>query len=276
MKESNKQFSRVLLTMVLILLPFTTMMAQNVQVQRQRKSATPTQKPVRQRSRDAILRELIDNMVYVEGGTFQMGSTISDYSDEKPVHTVTVLSFYIGKTEVTQEQWQTVMGNNPSEFKDAKRPVERVSWDDCQEFITKLNTLTGKRFRLLTEAEWEFAARGGNQSQGYIYSGSNTIDDVAWYGSNSGSTTHNVGKKAPNELGLYDMSGNVWEWCQDWHDYSYYDNSPQANPTGPSSGAYRVCRGGGWSLGIEYCRAAYRGSDAPTFKGSDLGLRIAQ
>ena len=182
------------------------------------------------------------NMVKVSGGTFQMGATSEQGSyvdsDEQPVHQVTLSDYYIGETEVTQELWQAVMGSNPSKFTGSGLlPVEKVSWDDCQTFITKLNV-----FRLPTEAEWEFAARGGNSSQGYKYSGSNNIDDVAWYTNNSNSKTHEVGTKAPNELGIYDMSGNVWEWCQDWD--GSYSSSAQTNPTGPTSGAERVYRGG--------------------------------
>ena len=191
------------------------------------------------------------------GATSEQGSDA--YSDEKPVHQVTLSDYYIGETEVTQELWQAVMGSNPSSFTGSGLlPVEYVSWDDCQTFITKLNVLTGMQFRLPTEAEWEFAARGGNSSQGYKYSGSNNIDDVAWYGSNSNYNTHEVGTKAPNELGLYDMSGNVWEWCQDW--YGSYSSSAQTNPTGPTSGSYRVFRGGGWGSIARACRVSYRGT----------------
>lgn len=175
------------------------------------------------------------DMVWVEGGTFRMGATSEQGSDawggEKPVHSVTLSGYYIGKTEVTQALWKAVMGSNPSEFKGDNLPVEQVSWDDCQEFIRKLNSLTGQHFRLPTEAEWEFACRGGNNSCGYKYSGSNDIDNVAWYFDNSGHKTHPVGTKAQNELGIYDMSGNVWEWCSDW--YGNYSSGAQTNPKGP-------------------------------------------
>lgn len=222
-------------------------------------------------------------MIRVEGGTFQMGST-SGGSNEKPVHQVTLSSFSIGATEVTQELWEAVMGSNPSRFKGGKRPVERVSWNDCQTFITKLNQLTGKTFRLPTEAEWEYAARGGNKSKGYTYSGSNTIDNVAWYRENcydKGESspdygTHDVAKKTPNELGIYDMTGNVWEWCQDWYGSDYYSSSPSNNPTGPSSGSYRVYRGGSWGHFATYCRVSYRNFIYPTSTDFLLGLRLAR
>lgn len=181
-------------------------------------------------------------MVYVEGGTFTMGSSSSDSdakSDEMPAHEVTLDNFLIGETEVTQELWQAVMGNNPSYRRgDLQRPVDYVSWDDCQTFIKKLNRLTGKKFRLPTEAEWEYAARGGRESNGYKYSGSNTVGDVAWFDYRS-----SVKSKQPNELGIYDMSGGVREWCSDW--YGSYSSDAQTNPTGPSSGSDRVLRGGG-------------------------------
>jgi len=215
-------------------------------------------------------------MVYVSGGTFNMGATSEQgsdaYSDEKPVHRVTVSSYYIGQTEVTQALWQAVMGSNPSKWKSDNLPVECVSWDDCQTFIEKLNANTGRTFRLPTEAEWEFAARGGNNSRGYKYSGSNYPDDVAWYDSNSGSKTHTVATKQPNELGIYDMSGNVWEWCSDW--YGNYSSSSQTNPTGPNSGSGRVGRGGGWYFFAGYCRVSYRNFDAPDFRYGHLGLRL--
>lgn len=216
-------------------------------------------------------------MVHVEGGTFSMGATSEQgneaYSNEMPVHSVTLNSYYIGKTEVTQALWQAVMGSNPSNFKGADLPVECVSRNDCQEFIQKLNRLTGRNFRLPTEAEWEFACRGGNNSRGYKYSGSNDIDNVAWYWDNSGGKTHPVGTKAPNELGIYDMSGNVWEWCSDR--YADYTSYSQTDPTGPQSGSYRVGRGGSWSSFAWYCRSSNRSDDYPSLRSCDLGLRLA-
>ena len=213
-------------------------------------------------------------MVFVQGGSFQMGSNESD--DEKPVHTVTVGDFYMGKYEVTQKQWRQIMGNDPPElyFKGCDQcPVEGVSWKDVQEFVQKLNQKTGKNYRLPTEAEWEYAAKGGNQSHGYTYSGSNTVGDVAWYEGNSGSKTHPVGQKQSNELGIYDMSGNVWEWCSDWYGSDYYKNSPATNPKGPASGSNRVFRGGGWYDFAQGCRAAYRSNYAPDGR-YDLGFRL--
>lgn len=217
-------------------------------------------------------------MVKVAGGTFTMGSPDSDSEaskDEKPAHPVTLSSFSIGETEVTQALWQAVMGRNPSKFTgNLQYPVENVSWYDCQEFIRKLNSITGITFRLPTEAEWEYAARGGSQSRGYKYSGSNTLDDVAWYKDNSSSTPQPVKAKWRNELGLYDMSGNVWEWCADWEGYTYYASSPQSNPKGPSSGDYRVCRGGSWCFARGF-RVAERHSYSPSWR-NDTGLRLVQ
>ena len=215
-------------------------------------------------------------MIGVQGGTFTMGATREQGGDawdsEKPAHRVTLSSFSIGQTEVTQELWEAVMGSNPSDRKGPKRPVEQVSWNDCQEFVTKLNALTGQHFRLPTEAEWEYAARGGSKSQGYKYSGSNNIGDVAWYDGNSGRTTHDVATKQPNELGIFDMSGNVYEWCQDW--YGSYSSSPSSNPTGSASSSNRVRRGGGWSSFAGSCRVADRWRCFDD-RGFYLGFRLA-
>ena len=216
-------------------------------------------------------------MVRVEGGTFTMGATAEQgsdaYSDEKPTHQVTLSSYSIGKTEVTQALWQAVMGSNPSYFKGSNLPVEEVSWEDCQTFIRKLNALTGKTFRLPTEAEWEYAARGGNKSRGYKYSGSNTLSNVAWYDDNSADKTHPVATKASNELGIYDMTGNVWEWCSDW--YGSYSSSSQYNPTGSNTGSYRVYRGGSCYNFARYCRISYRNYRTPSNSSYYLGLRLA-
>ena len=215
-------------------------------------------------------------MVYVEGGTFDMGATTEQGSDadsdEKPVHSVTLSGYYIGKCEVTQELWEAVMGSNPSNFKGAQNPVERVSWNDCQKFISRLNSLTGRTFRLPTEAEWEYAARGGNKSRHYKYSGSGNIGDVAWHDGNSGSKTHAVGSKTANELGIYDMSGNVYEWCSDW--YGGYSAGAQTNPQGPSSGSRRVLRGGSWDSLAWSCRVSFRNFNDPDYSIDYNGLRL--
>ncbi|MCU0392891.1 MAG: formylglycine-generating enzyme family protein [Thermoflexibacter sp.] len=219
-------------------------------------------------------------MIYVEGGTFEMGykeGRDGEYSEymkrSQPLHFVTLDSFYIGKFTVTQEQYQVIMGKNPSRFKGEKLPVEQVSWEDTQDFIKKLNGKTGKKFRLPTEAEWEYAARGGNQSQGFMYAGSNNINEVAWYSGNSGNETYEVGLKKPNELGIYDMSGNLWEWCEDYWDEKFYEKikalssgeglgdrryGGAKNPVNKNKADYYVLRGGSWNNDSSYCRLAYR------------------
>lgn len=220
-------------------------------------------------------------MVYVKGGTFSMGATAEQgddfWDDEKPVHQVTLSDYYIGKFEVTQGLWEAVMGSNPSYFQNGDDyPVECVSWNDIQTFLTKLNELTGKKYALPTEAQWEYAARGGAKSAGYKYSGSNTIDNVAWYWDNSAVNdthcTHPVGTKQPNELGIYDMSGNVWEWCSDWYDD--YNSDAQTNPTGPVTGSSRVLRGGGWYSSAWGCRVSFRDYYAPGYRYGNFGFRV--
>lgn len=216
-------------------------------------------------------------MVFVEGGTFMMGAIDEQGSDvfdnEKPAHQVALDSYYIGKFPVTQRLWTAVMDSNPSYFKGDNLPVEQVSWDDVQDFLRNLNTITGKSYRLPTEAEWEYAARGGRQSQGYKYAGSNDIDLVAWYDGNSGNKTHEVGTRFPNELGIYDMSGNVFEWCQDW--YGSYSSTSQRNPQGSTGGSCRVYRGGGWSGYAGYCRVSGRYYLTPGSGYDYLGFRLA-
>ncbi len=241
-------------------------------------------------------------MVLVTGGTFTMGSTNSlDYAS--PTHSVTLSSFYIGKTEVTQGQWKAVMGSNPSYFPGVgdSGPVETVSWYSCISYCNKLSIKEGKTpvysidgntspsswtsgtivfdttakgYRLPTEAEWEYAAKGGNQTHNYTYSGSNDSNVVAWHYSNSGNTTHTVGAKASNELGLYDMSGNVYEWCWDW--YGAYSSTAQTNPTGASSGSYRLLRGGSWYNFYNFCRVSYRNGDYPGSYGNVIGFRVVE
>ena len=235
-------------------------------------------------------------MIRVEGGTFTMGATSEQGGDadddEKPSHSVTLSSYYMGETEVTQGLWQAVMGSNPSRFTgDSRLPVEQVNWEDCQTFISRLNYLTGQQFHLPTEAQWEYAARGGTKSRGYKYSGSNDVGSVAWCYENSGNArlddsswdsnklvfnncrTHPVKSKQPNELGLYDMSGNVWEWCQDW--YGDYSSGSQTNPTGASSGSLRMRRGGCWADIARDFRVSRRGFTTPSYRFDFLGLRLA-
>ena len=253
-------------------------------------------------------------MVAIGGGTFTMGASEQDSyasDSEMPAHQVTLDGFSIGETEVTQALWEAVMGSNPSYFKGSKLPVEQVSWNDCQTFITKLNQLTGQTFRLPTEAEWEYAARGGTSTSLYNgeeinilgYNNSPNLDPLAWYGGNCGQDytesagcdvshgydisewpekqyndskggTHPVGLKQPNAFGLYDMLGNVSEWCQDW--FGTYSSSSQTNPTGPSSGSERVFRGGSWSYDARFCRVSLRFYRAPSHADHDLGFRLAQ
>jgi len=207
-----------------------------------------------------------ENMIYVQGGTFQMGT--NDYDNKKPIHTVTLSDFYIGKYEVTQNEYERVMGTNPSYFKCSDCPVENVSWNDAVEYARKV----GKR--LPTEAEWEYAARGGNKNNNYKYSGSNSLDNVAWYNDNSGSKTHSVGTKQANELGIYDMSGNVWEWCNDW--YGSYSISSQSNPQGPTSGSSRVVRGGSFDYDGFNCRVGNRSLYTPVDRDGRGGFRVVQ
>jgi formylglycine-generating enzyme required for sulfatase activity len=223
---------------------------------------------------------LAGTFILVKGGTFTMGCTSEQSdcsSDERPAHQVTLSNYYIGETEVTQAQWRSVMGSNPSRFSGCDAcPVEQVSWNDVQEFISRLNNLSGgARYRLPTEAEWEYAARGGSQSRNYQYAGSNYLDEVAWSNSNSGGKTHAVKGKKSNELGLYDMSGNVREWCSDW--YGSYSSGSQTNPVGASSGSSRVDRGGSWGLGAPAsCRVADRAGITPGHRGNALGFRLAR
>ena len=216
-------------------------------------------------------------MIKVEAGYFVMGCTEeqeeSCADDENPYHKVTISkNYYIGKFEVTQELYEAVMGENPSKWKFFDRPVENVSWEEAQEFCNKLSRMTGRKFSLPTEAEWEYAARGGKKSSNTIYCGSPEIDDVAWYDDNSDEHTHAVGKLSPNELGIYDMSGNVWEWCLDW--YGDYSSSSQTDPKGPETGSKRVLRGGSWIYNDWSCRVTYRASGVPTGRGSSVGFRV--
>jgi formylglycine-generating enzyme required for sulfatase activity len=210
-------------------------------------------------------------MIAVQGGTFKMGSLIGE-PNEKPEHSVTVNNFYIGKHEVTQAIWEAIMGENPSSFKGVNLPVENISWIDIQRFMQKINEKTGKIYRLPTEAEWEYAAKGGKKSQGFKYAGSNDIDDVAWCNINSGKTTHPVGEKKSNELSLYDMSGNVWEWCSDV--FANYTNKSQLNPVGSLNGSSRINRGGSWMSIDKDCRTICRNNDTQSIHFRIIGFRL--
>jgi len=235
-------------------------------------------------------------MIFVQGGTFRMGCTAEQgddcWDEEKPVHQVTVSSFSMGKYEITQRQWESLMGTTIWQQRDKAAndryeepdhlpihgdgkdyPVYYVSWDDAQEFITRLNAATGKQYRLPTEAEWEYAARGGAKSNGFKYSGSNHLDEVAWYWDNNSETAHPVGEKMPNELGIYDMSGNVWEWCHSWYEnYAYSSKSYSENAP---AGTPRTVRGGSWYNVAEDARVSFRNSDLPENRRALVGFRLA-
>ncbi|MDI9529909.1 MAG: formylglycine-generating enzyme family protein [Candidatus Cloacimonadota bacterium] len=239
------------------------------------------------------LSAVVSYWVYVEGGSFMMGS-IHGSKDEKPVHQVTVSPFWIGKYEVTQAEWKEVMDSNPSNWKGDQLPVEQVSWYDAVDYCNKRSIKEGltpcysgsgksitcdwtaNGYRLPTEAEWEFAARGGVKSKGYIYSGSNSINSVAWYWDNARKRTHEVGTKDANELGIYDMSGNVYEWCWDWYAKSYYAKSPGLDPRGAGKGSYRGLRGGSWNNFDYYCRVAYRFNNNPDDRYYNIGFRVSR
>lgn len=228
------------------------------------------------------LREMAEqNMVFVEGGVFVMGCSdekdTSCYHWEKPAHSVMLNDFYLAKYPVTQKEWKAVMNTHPWFSKDCDNcPVENVSWEDAQEFIQKLNAASGKKYRLPTEAEWEYAAKGGTDSKGYKYAGSNYAERVAWFDNNSGKSTHPVGQKIPNELGLYDMSGNVWQWCSDWFNEEYYKSTDVENPQGPVKEDFRVCRGGSWWSDMHNCRVSNRDRYPADAKDDDVGFRLAR
>ena len=226
-------------------------------------------------------------MVFVQGGAFTMGSISGGDDNERPTRRVTVSNYSIGKYPVTQGQWEAIMGTNVRQQRDKGNteaesstvhsvgnnyPMYFVSWDEAQVFIARLNQLTGKNYRLPTEAEWEYAARGGNQSRGYTFSGSNNLQQIGWNITNSGEIVQPVGTKLPNELGIYDMSGNIWEWCNDW--WGAYSSTAETNPKGPSLGSFRVRRGGSWGSDGENCRVSSRFSDRPDFRGNNIGFRL--
>lgn len=237
----------------------------------------PGEDPTEPETVTYVLNGIEINMVHVEGGTFTMGASGTDteaYDNEFPAHIVTLSDYYICTTEVTQQLYRAVMGSNPSSFTgDVLCPVEDVTWPMCQNFITKLNEMTGKSFRLPTEAEWEYAARGGKKSNGYKYAGSDDINEVAWCYTNGNNKTHTVATKTPNELGLYDMSGNVNEWCYDWFG-NYYATDSSVNPQGPDSGSNKVHRGGSYAYNRQ-CRVTYRGYCSPTNVQRNIGFRLA-
>lgn len=214
-------------------------------------------------------------MVYVKAGSFYMGSDETD--NERPIHLVMLSrDYYIGRFPVTQELWRAVMGTEAScYFKGDRLPVESVTWDECQVFTRRLSELTGEDFRLPTEAQWEYAARGGIKSRGYKYSGSDNLDEVAWYEGNSEHKTHEVGMKRLNELGIYDMSGNVWEWCNDKYRSSYISSDPVVDPKGCCDGSCRVYRGGSWNFNAKKCRSAERDFFTPNYRNNSLGFRLA-
>ena len=233
--------------------------------------ATSTNYKAEEDYKETLLNLNLD-MVYVQGGTFDMGEAAVGYDWAQPVHKVTVSSYHIGKYEITQAQWKAVMGTSPSMFTGDNLPVEKVSWIEAKEFCDSLSKKTGKKYTLPTEGQWEFAARGGTKSKGYLYSGSNAVEDVAWYSDNSNSTTHAVGTKAANELGIYDMSGNVWEWCADW--YAPYSSDAVTDPTGPDTGTLRVIRGACWDYFADDCRVSNRGGNYPISRENFIGFRV--
>jgi len=241
--------------------------------------ATPTPSPTATPSPTPAGDTYSINMISLTGGTFEMGCSPEDnacYADETPRHTVAVSAFKMSTHEITQAQWRAVMGSNPSYFSGCGNfcPVENVSWNDVQEFIERLNFLTGKQYRLPTEAEWEYAARAGNTTPYYCGDDESCLDGIAWDGSNADAQPHPVGQKVPNSWGLYDMSGNVWEWCQDWYAEGFYEESPEADPPGPDTGLFRVLRGGSWGGSSRHCRSSNRQFYYPSLSNSTFGFRL--
>lgn len=223
------------------------------------------------------IKDVMFKMILVKGDTYVMGASLlqgGENKDEQVTHNVTLGDFYICTTQVTQELWNAIIGNNPSKIKDKNLPVTNVSWNDCQDFIKRLNDITGMKFRLPSETEWEFAAKGGQKGKlnGYKYSGSNIITNIMWYSKNSGNRPHTVSSKQSNELGLFDMSGNVWEWCSDW--YAPYDIRHSFSPKGPTYGTEKVCRGGSFMSEAKECRVSIREKDLPCEKSEDIGFRL--
>ena len=267
----------VIFLLNLIFLPF-------VQAKPANEPNTPP-KTGRTPEKNRIIPGLGIEFVYVKAGTFLMGSAESGPNDEKPVHQVKITrDYWMGTCEITQAQWRALMGTDPSKYKGDNLPVEMVSWHEVTEFCRKLTDREREKgklpdgyvYRLPTEAEWEYAARGGTKSKGFIYPGSNDPDEVAWHHPGSSDETHPVGTKRPNELGLYDMAGNVWEWCLDFYAPDYYAKAPQADPVNSGSGdkTYRVCRGGSWGLYPTHCRSANRGGGTPAGRFYSYGFRV--
>jgi formylglycine-generating enzyme required for sulfatase activity len=250
--------------------------ARRVAEEEKRKSGEQAKRRAEAEASKKFYERVAGEFVFVKGGCYQMGDAFGDRrSDEQPVHEVCVDDFYLAKYELTQGQWKALMGNNPSDNQGGDNyPVEKVSWNDVQDFILKLNDKTGQSYRLPTEAEWEYAARSGGKPE--KYSGGDAVDAVAWYQSTSQGKTHHVGTKAPNGLGIHDMSGNVWEWVQDRYDSGYYNGSPRNNPQGPSSGTHRVGRGGSWYNDARFCRSTNRYRYAPDLRDDFLGFRIVR
>lgn len=264
------------INVILLLLFSLTSVAQNHTANTRRnpneRSDTLTEQQIH------VFSSMLENMVFVDGGTFYMGKEDPDNNnlfDNEPRHIVNLNSFFISKYEVTQLEWETVMGVNPSLFKGNNLPVENVSWKDCASFVEKINYMTGMDFRLPTEAEWEYAAKGGKYSLGYIFAGSDFLKAVAWFKVNSSNSTHEVGKKRPNELGIFDMSGNVAEWCADFYDHDYYKHSPHDNPSGPKDGINRVNRGGSWMMDELYQHVFDRNVCSPYERNASVGFRLA-
>lgn len=228
---------------------------------------------------DIRVGNMLFSMILVEGGTFKMGSEDGE-KDEQPVHDVTLSDYYIGEMEVTKELWNAVKSGSSSSLYNEKKPCTEMTYRECLEWIELLNQKTEYKFRLPTEAEWEFAARGGNKSQGYRYSGSNNLSQVAWWNGNSNNKLHDVGMLTPNELGIYDMSGNAWEWCSDWYDKDFYKTSPEKNPSknrkekGDNRVAKRVARGGCTNYGDKYCTVSYRYHCSSESRESRGGFRL--
>jgi formylglycine-generating enzyme required for sulfatase activity len=252
-----------------------TQAADHARLEAERRQREAETEAAQKKTEDETRKKGLPDMVLVKGGTFQMGS--NENYDEKPIHEVTISDFEISKYPVTQKWWMDIMGQNPSHFKGEYLPVENVSWKHVQDFLQKLNArFPGMDYRLPTEAEWEYAARGGEKGakDKYDYAGGNVLEELGWYSINSGGETHPVGRKKPNQLGLYDMSGNVWEWCQDW--YGDYPTGSQTNPAGPTSGSNRVIRGGSWNRDPTHCRVAYRSNVTPDLRNYCVGFRLAR